>query len=331
MSDIRRQSGIRYLKTERDIARELAMESRIPPIRFFDLEGLGIDRGRFLRDLAPSFERLSWDPYDVKRVQLDFLSATQIVDRKRLADFGRRYLADNRGDVTLRELRDVFVILPEESLREFERIRSYRRRSIAEFQVVKVDSAGPREPEWRICQTVSHGFAQAVDADDPRFMKRIFDPAADSVLQHPLFTRLILAVAEMVEDAEIDCHRSVTGMSLTFHQMGQVTHDGEPSEMAPEGIHRDGADYIVSALVLERDDVVGGRSRIILGKSERTLLDIELQAGQGLFQADSHLDLRDEEQLWHGVSPVYLRDTDDDGRGERNIFGFDVVLHRTSK
>ncbi|MDO8598729.1 MAG: 2OG-Fe dioxygenase family protein, partial [bacterium] len=107
--------------------------------------------------------------------------------------------------------------------------------------------------------------------------------------------------------------------------------DGVTPTNAPEGIHRDGADYIVSALVMERDDVDGGMSIVYDPAKDRKLLEMTLTPGQGLFQADQLYTLPAEQWLWHNVTPVTLHDTDGDRRGSRNIFGFDVVLHRPQR
>lgn len=327
MSRTQRKSGITYLKTEREIGAELGVE--IPaPIRVFDLAGLSIDRARFLGDLAPSFNRLAWDDYDARREQVAFL-LRQFHEpdiQTRLVEFRARYYA---GQTDLKELADLFRELPHAALRKFEQIRSYRRRSIAQFIVTKQDTAIWYDA-WRVLRAKCFGFRQQVAKDDPRAMERIFDPTADDVVRHPLFQDLIVAVAEMVEDAEASAGRTLADatLTLTFHQMGLITFAGEASTNAPEGIHRDGADYIVSALVVERDDVVGGESFVLAPDRETPLLRVTLGPGQGLFQADTRRDLREDQQLWHNVTPVELHDTDGDGKGQRNIFGFDIKVER---
>lgn len=321
------QSGFTYLRTEREIAAELGIP--IPaPIRLFDLEGIGIDHARFLGDLTASFKQLAWDEYDAKREQVAFLKRNFPKYVERLRDFRARYYA---GETDLREVRDLFRQLEHDALRRFERIRSYRRRSIARFEVIKADD-DIWSDQWHVVQQECHGFTQNVGPDDPRAIERIFDPTAQDIVRHREFQRLIVAVAEMVEDAETEAGRRVHGMTLTFHQMGlEALADGVSPTMAPEGIHRDGADYIVSALVVERDDVEGGQSIILCPDKKRQLLTVTLAPGQGLFQADTLYTLPSEQQLWHNVTPVELRDSDGDQRGSRNIFGFDAVLHRPQR
>ena len=318
------QSGFTYVTTEVEIAAEHGIA--VPaPIRLFDLDGIGIDRAQFLGDLAPSFRQLAWDEYDAKREQVAFLKRNFPQHADRLRDFRARYYA---GQTDLREVRDLFRELEHDALRRFERIRSYRRRSIAKFEVIKADDVIWHNL-WRVVQQECHGFTQNVGPDDPRAIERIFDPTAIDIVRHREFQRLLVAVAEMVEDAETEAGRLVSGLTLTFHQMGlEALADGVAPTMAPEGIHRDGADYIVSALVVERDDVEGGESVILCPDKVRKLLTVTLAPGQGLFQADTLYTLLPDQQLWHNVSPVELRDSDGDERGSRNIFGFDVVLHR---
>jgi hypothetical protein len=87
---------------------------------------------------------------------------------------------------------------------------------------------------------------------------------------------------------------------------------------APEGIHQDGSDYIVSALVIERRGVVGGES-IVLGPDKRTeYLRHTLQEGQGIFQADVG------SPLWHWATPVRPAAPSSGEEAVRNILGYDV-------
>ena len=225
---ISRQSGITYLKTEVDLARDLGIEITCP-VRLFDLEGLGIDRESFLRDLAPCFSRLAWDMYDVKREQVSFLKALFPERESYFNDFLVAYFKD---DVTLRKIEFVFREMTEAMKRKFERIRSYRRRSIARFVVTKQDTAIWHD-EWHVIRTECMGFTQAVSENDPRSLSRIYDPTSASTIAHPEFQKLIIAVTEMAEDAEIDCGRQVKGMNKTI----TVINSSRPINMARINTH----------------------------------------------------------------------------------------------
>ena len=84
-------------------------------------------------------------------------------------------------------------------------------------------------------------------------------------------------------------------------------------------MHQDGADYIVSATVLERCNVSGGASVISLaGPGGPPAIDsIVLKEGQGLFQADAGAD------LWHGVMPV--KPLRQELPAYRSILGLDIT------
>jgi len=56
----------------------------------------------------------------------------------------------------------------------------------------------------------------------------------------------------------------------------------------------------LSALVIERSGVTGGVSRVRDGRDSAPMLEIELGAGEGIFQADA------DTQLWHEISPISL-------------------------
>lgn len=315
------QSGIRYLITEADLPGPAAA-----PIRVFDLEGLGVDREQFLSSLAPSFARLGWDSYDVQREQVALLRRRFPAQTERLAAFLPAYW---RGDAGLADVADLLGSLPVLERQAFDGLRCYRRRSIAAFTLTNRHH-DTWDRQWRIVRTHVHGFAMDVPADDPRAVERVFDPTANEVVSHPTFRRLLLGVAEMTEDAEEAAGRGIDTISLTFHEMGIVARPGQAPTNAPEGVHQDGSDYIVSALVVERTNVTGGTS-LVLDAQGRTLLEITLQSGQGIFQADGG------SPLWHNVTPVRVQPPEGPARGPaeanegvRNILGFDVEVARAA-
>lgn len=309
------QSGIRYLKTEAGIGRAAGVE--IPcALRLFDLEGIGVHRARLLRQLGPSFERLSWDPYDVKREQVAFLKDRFPGEAAWLEQFLRRYW---RGETTIVEAGYLVGQLLRGDQILFSRIRCYRRRSIARFELTNRGSGSWGE-QWRVVQVECHGFGQDVDVEDIRSEFREVDPTAMHVAHHPDFQVLLLAMAEMVEDAERAAGRDIHEMSVTFHQMGLVPSPDRTVGNSPEGLHQDGADYIISALVVGRENLDGGESQVRLGKEGPVVFRHTLQPGEGIFQADQG------SPLWHLVTPVTI--VDHGAPSVRNIFGFDATLKR---
>jgi len=124
------------------------------------------------------------------------------------------------------------------------------------------------------------------------------------------------AVATIVKEVRPEA----TKLGMTLHPVciyADILGEGNNS---PEGTHQDGADYIVSALVVERVGILGGESVVFLreGGSETECLRFTLQPGQGLFQADRGT------PLWHVVTPIREDPNMPPGYGSRSILGFDI-------
>ena len=99
-----------------------------------------------------------------------------------------------------------------------------------------------------------------------------------------------------------------------MHQVRQIVGpNARRADNAPEGIHRDGADWIISALVVQRVGVLGGES-VVYDPARRRLFRARLRAGEGLLQ--------DDRQLWHDVSQIRLAPRH--ARGVRDLFGLDL-------
>jgi len=297
-----------FLEDERSLSGRLGID--LPPLRHFDLSTFHINADRFLRDLVPTFDRLSWDYYDVRLAQVNVLLRHYPTEEDRL----RRFLADYYpGRKDLAEVGHLIRRLPDEARSALETIRPYRQRSLASFVVVAAGTAPPR-----LERVETGAFAQGLGPADFRSMARVFDETPAAVTAHPDFQRLLAGVIELV--GEVAAPRQAR--RLVFHQVCTLARPGAASAVVPEGIHQDGADYIVSALVLERRGIVGGES-IVYGPDRTTpYLRTVLQAGQGLFHADSG------SSLWHDVTPIAVDPRADCVEGRRCMFGFDIHLEK---
>ena len=72
--------------------------------------------------------------------------------------------------------------------------------------------------------------------------------------------------------------------------MGVVARENQAGDNSPEGPHEDGADFIVSALVIDRENISGGESQIYEKRNDGTLQKVfghVLREGEFLFQADT--------------------------------------------
>ncbi|NOH71905.1 2OG-Fe dioxygenase family protein [Vibrio pectenicida] len=87
-------------------------------------------------------------------------------------------------------------------------------------------------------------------------------------------------------------------LNITVHHTCIVCDKENYGTNSPEGIHQDGSDYLVSAYVLERNNIQGGAS-VIFGEDKSTeILRTTLDAGYGIFQPDLHTN------IWHYVEPI---------------------------
>jgi len=101
---------------------------------------------------------------------------------------------------------------------------------------------------------------------------------------------------------------------ISLHQVRQICYPNVESHNSPEGIHKDGADYIVSALVMNRYNINGGES-IVYDDDKNMLYNTILEKGEGIFQ--------DDKRLWHYVTPIT---TDNNYIGIRDIIGLDIKI-----
>src|SRR5690606_3778372 len=78
-------------------------------------------------------------------------------------------------------------------------------------------------------------------------------------------------------------------LHISLHFMQVFATDGS-SFVVPEGIHKDGVDYIVSGLVVERKNITGGKS-LIYDNCGSEILEITLKEGMGILQPDEYSSL----------------------------------------
>lgn len=278
-------------------------------IRHFTLEGLGLDQAATLAHLQPLSALLEWDPYDARLRRLQFLESRFPEARNALQAFMPEYYA---GDVGLSELMQLICRLSEDDRFAFERIASRRKRSIARMRL----SRGPHG--WTAIRLSSPEYRQNVGSTDVRATVRRFKEMDPRVAEHPL----VIAFAAKVADMVVEERPQATELQMTFHRMYAQADVLEPGDNAPEGAHQDGADYIVSAMVISRHDIVGAESIVCNEAGDEVYLRHALEPGQGIFQADTG------SPLWHDVTPIQYDPTTPSKFGARDIFGMDIMVLR---
>ncbi len=151
-------------------------------------------------------------------------------------------------------------------------------------------------------------FEQQVE--DNRNMPRKFALIDDKILYSHFITSFICQTSSLVKNIE-----NINKLNISIHQIRQICYPNTISENSPEGIHQDGADYIVSALVINHNNLKGGISKIY--DSNKNIIDaVILKEKELIFQNDK--------TLYHYITPVECYN--DNYLGFRDIIGLDINI-----
>ena len=119
-------------------------------------------------------------------------------------------------------------------------------------------------------------------------MARSFKPVEDEVLHSKGFGEICLSFMKYFS--------MVDGQEIEVHQLRVRTLDGETwTQVAPEGVHQDGYDYI-AMVGINRHNIEGGELLAYFSKDEDYFLKYALGPGEILMLDDS--------KLWHNASPI---------------------------
>jgi hypothetical protein len=267
--------------------------------RLFRMEQLGLAPS-FLDLLAEQADHLPWDTWDVARRR------RQMLERYRsILDTNQRALLDScAGDAADPSWAALLGALPCVLREALLRFRPHRRRSLRKYRLSRHATRC-----WQLQPLADRRFEQpAVDGRTP---VRDFAAMPLALTYHPDMLRFVSGVAETIHD---QC--GAIALEMAVHQMLTLADGDSAVDPAPEGLHQDGADYIVSALVVRRRGVLGGTSRVLRGTAGAVLLERDLQEGEGIFQPDAG------SPLWHEVSPIRVAAAGHPG--QRMILGIDA-------
>ena len=298
--------------TEKDISRNLGrlIES---PIRVGNLSHLGLNQETFLRHFSPMFDELDWDPYDARRLKVEMLKK---ILPKESAEIDKHFQAYFTGRQAFEIFNPWIQKLSSEQVGQLEAIQAWRRRSIAQFMVEE------KKEGIRVVREKQQEFAQDLMASDFRSLPRIFSEAPAEHVENELFRYLLIHFFQMAQSVKKDVRKA----RITAHFMSVRALSSQVGDNSPEGAHEDGADFIVSALVINRHNIEGGETQIIeqLSNGERIpLFKRILKAGEFVFQADTREEVVYGNDLWHHVTPFSV--VEPNIPGWRDIIGFDIL------
>lgn len=303
------------LITETDISKEIGRSVK-SPIRISNLNKLYINQEDFLKTMSPFFKELPWDPYDARRMQVEFLKKKFPKTSKKIqALFKDYFLGKTKIDV----FQYWISKLNKKSKAQFKKIKPWRRRSVSQFQITETAE------KIQVLRKVVQQFTQEMNDDDYRSLPRIFEEAPDHHVENGYFLGFLGRMFSLVQEIQPET-KSIT---VTAHFMSVQSTSDKPGDNSPEGAHEDGADFIVSALVINRTNIEGGESQIIekveSGEKE-VIYKHTLQPGEFVFQADTGEELIWGNDLWHHVTPFHVADAKK-GEGWRDIIGFDIQVN----
>jgi hypothetical protein len=161
----------------------------------------------------------------------------------------------------------------------------YRRRRFAAF---RASSAGiirkPHQPHYqsRDYNPLNGG------------VERWFEPVSDAVARHPALTA-ILQTCQTLFDRMTAVELRPAAWHVEIHQFRIEARPGEEGQPTPEGMHRDGVDWVL-VLMVHRENIASG---------ETTIYDL-VRRPLGSFTLTAPLDaaLVDDSRVYHGVTAV---------------------------
>ena len=299
--------------TEKDISVTLHRTIQ-SPIRIGSLDDLGIDKASFLDYFQPLFENLEDDGYLVRENQINLIKRLFSDEVHKIDEIHQQYFC---GKLPLQALAPWTDRLTKEE-QELFKLKSTvtRQRSIATFTIEKKHEVIVVE------RVLADSFIQNVE--DIRSWKRVFKQANAEMVENSWFYILL----EKTFDIVTSIHPNIQKIKYTAHFMRTITQGTIQGENSPEGVHEDGAQYIISALVVNRKNITGGETQIFEknGETKDMLFHKELVLGEFAFQADTGEEKTFGNDLWHYVTPI--QPVNQAEKGIRDIIGLDIEILR---
>ena len=282
------------------------------PITVFDIEDFLPDKAAFIEKTRHYFFDLPWDQYDMRRKQLDFLKANSQKEswEKLPPHILKKYFI---GEVDLSAFTTLIQQLSTENQIRFHAIKPFRRRSAMRLLL----TYHPCVSNWSIERVPVKDFSQekALIEDekniDYRHCPRQFTETKDEMMDD-VFDKVVRGIANLVKSSNPNSNQ----LDITVHHTYVEATAQAAGDNSPEGIHQDGYDYIVSALVIERKNITGGVSQIFAEDKKTKLFSTKLRPGQGILQPDQGT------FLWHNVTPFSTVPQVE--VGYRSSIGFDI-------
>ncbi len=133
-------------------------------------------------------------------------------------------------------------------------------------------------------------------------INRDYDAFKKGTISNPLLNNIVQFATSQISFSDEKQWR------IQAHQFRIQANAGEAGQPTPEGIHRDGADFIL-IMVLKRENIRGGVNHIY-DDGKRLVFG-------GILEDSGDAVLIDDRKVWHGVSEVYP--TDENKHAHRDV------------
>lgn len=262
------------------------------PIFLFDYKDIGVDIVALKSKIASFYGEFQPDYYLLHKRKIDFLFQNNLLKSK---------------DYTI----DIASLdLPNGITKTLDSFVSNRKRLISEYRI-KI-----KEKDINILRIPSSPFVQvnanSLEKLDYRHYARKFKE-----LPNELFDDNLVKIIKFVF-LEIKKFLDFSEAHLIIHHTLIECINGESATNSPEGIHQDGMDYIVSAFVVESQNICGAKSILYLEDKKTKIFQTTLKEGQGILQADK------DSFLWHKVTDI--QPIHSDLPAFRSSIGFDIEI-----
>lgn len=269
----------------------------------------------FRKVASTVFDQLQWDLYDVRRKHIQIIEESGISISGQQKDLLRAYY---KGELALKELDPQWLNIlqskhPGEKAEISELLLRPTRKKACSTFIANINSPNNT---WLIGPKTAEEVTQKVGDYDYRAIPRKYDPIPQIIIEHPAYRQILANVLHMVKQA----NPNATCLHITSWLMSCYSFSDLATTNSPEGIHQDGADYIVSAFVMERKNISGGISRVFHSDNlEQSIAEVVLDEGQGIFMSDAG------SPLYHDLTHMHVANPEQNF-GVRNILGFDIYL-----
>ncbi|MGN8160717.1 2OG-Fe dioxygenase family protein [Salinisphaera sp. SWV1] len=181
---------------------------------------------------------------------------------------------------------------------------TYRTRRYGEFSLRRPDS---------LHHLPNKAYEQPLDVNPLNGgVKRNFDPLEPGFRDHCILQNLLGSIADVVDTIEMQ----VCQWNIKLHPYRILSREQNAGLPTPEGLHRDGVDYIAMMLV-KRLNITGGETSVT--DSQHDVL------WQGALSNPMDIVIADDRRTMHSVTPVTPVDSDAEAYRDVLIVAFERV------